>query len=81
MAAEGIRILGEYIDRLRREHDTVLETVCACAELKKDALADDEAVGVADAARNLLVNMANCDGRSVLPEVLDRKECEGFGES
>lgn len=74
--------LGEHVDQLVREHDTVIETARSCAELlKKDTLNDDEANRAAEAARNLLVHVTNCDGLSILTERLDKKEYENLGKN
>jgi hypothetical protein len=73
--------LGEYVDQLIKEHDGVINTARACAELLgKDKLTDEEAKQAADAARTLLIHVSNCDGLAILSERLDKKELEDLGE-
>ncbi len=73
--------LGEYVDQLLSEHDGVIDTAKTCATLlQKDILTDEEATEAANAARALLVHVANCDGLAILSERLDPKELEGFAE-
>ena len=73
--------LGEYVDQLLKEHDGVINTARACAELlAKDKLTDEEARQAADAARALLIHVSNCDGLAILSERLDKKELEDLGE-
>lgn len=73
--------LGEYVDQLLKEHDGVINTARACAELLgKDKLTDEEAKQAAQAARALLVHVSNCDGLAILSERLDAKELDNLGE-
>lgn len=61
--------LGEHVDQLLKEHDGVIATARACADLlKKDALNNQEATEAANAARTLLVHVSNCDGLAILSE-------------
>lgn len=72
--------LGEYVDQLISEHDGVIATARACAELlQKDALSDEEAKKAASAARALLVHVSNCDGLAILSERLSPDELKGLG--
>lgn len=78
--------LGEYVDELLTEHDGVIATAKACAQLlEKDTLTDQEAEEAARAARALLVHVSNCDGLAILCERLDPKEfdylAQGFSAS
>lgn len=69
--------LGEYVDQLLDEHDGVIETAGSCAELlKKGTLTDEEAKQAADAARELLVHVSNCDGLAILTERLQQEEVD-----
>jgi len=73
--------LGEYVDQLLKEHDGVIDTARACAELlKKDTLTDEESKQAANAARALLVHVSNCDGLSILTERLESKELDQLSE-
>ena len=73
--------LGEYVDQLFKEHDGVIDTARACAQLLiKDKLSDEEAEQAAKAARALLVHVSNCDGLAILSERLDSKELQNLGE-
>lgn len=73
--------LGEYVDQLVKEHDGVIATAQACAQLlSKDKLTDEEAKQAAAAARALLVHVSNCDGLAILSERLGRKELDNLGE-
>ncbi|OGX25409.1 MAG: hemerythrin [Omnitrophica WOR_2 bacterium RIFCSPHIGHO2_02_FULL_45_21] len=73
--------LGEYVDQLIKEHDGVIATALACAELlKKDTLSEKEAKDAASAARALLIHVSNCDGLAILSERLKRKEINNLGE-
>ena len=73
--------LGEYVDQLIKEHDGVIATAQACAQLlSKDKLTDEESRQAADAARALLVHVSNCDGLAILSERLDKKELDDLGE-
>ena len=72
--------LGEYVDQLISEHDGVIATARACAELlQKEALSDEEAKKAASAARALLVHVSNCDGLAILSERLSSDELKGLG--
>lgn len=72
--------LGEYVDQLISEHDGVIATAQACAELlQKEALSDEEAKKAANAARALLVHVSNCDGLAILSERLSPDELKGLG--
>ena len=63
--------LGEYVDQLLKEHDGVINTARACAELLgKDKLTVKEAKQAAQAATALLVHVSNCDGLAILSERL-----------
>ena len=74
-------LLGEYVDQLLKEHDGVIATARACAELlKKDSLTDGEAKQAATAARSLLIHVSNCDGLSILSERLSKKEIDNLSE-
>ena len=73
--------LGEYVDQLVKEHDGVINTARACADLlKKDTLTEDEAKQASSAARALLVHVSNCDGLAILSERLKPKELEQLAE-
>lgn len=73
--------LGEYVDQLLKEHDGVIDTARACADLlKKDSLTDDEAKEAAKAARALLVHVSNCDGLAILSERLKPEELDELTE-
>lgn len=73
--------LGEYVDQLLSEHDGVINTALACANLlKNDTLTDEEAHQAADAARKLLVHVSNCDGLAILSERLKKKEINALAE-
>ena len=73
--------LGEYVDQLLKEHDGVINTARACAELlAKDKLTDEEAKQAADAARALLIHVSNCDGLAILSERLDKKELDNLAD-
>ena len=73
--------LGEYVDQLIKEHDGVIETARACAQLlQKDKLTDEEAETAANAARALLVHVSNCDGLAILSERLKPQELKELGE-
>lgn len=73
--------LGEYVDQLVREHDGVIDTARQCLELlKKGSLTDDEAQQAAQAARTLLVHVANCDGLNILSERLSKDELDQLGK-
>lgn len=73
--------LGEYVDQLISEHDGVIATARACAELlQKDTLSDEEAKKAASAARALLVHVSNCDGLAILSERLSPDELKGLGD-
>lgn len=75
------KFLGEYVDQLITEHDGVIKTATACAELLgKDRLTEDEARKAADAARALLVHVSNCDGLAILSERLTPAELDELGE-
>lgn len=74
-------LLGEYVDQLIKEHDGVIDTARACANLLgKDTLTDKEANEAANAARVLLVHVSNCDGLAILSERLEPKEIDRMGE-
>jgi hypothetical protein len=63
--------LGEYVDQLLTEHDGVIRTARACAELlQKDELSPEERSQGARAARALLVHVSNCDGLAIISERL-----------
>ena len=73
--------LGEYVDELLKEHDGVIETALACANLlEKESLTDEEAKQAAHAARALLVHVSNCDGLAILSERLKPEELDELGE-
>ncbi len=73
--------LGEHMERFFEEHDGVIETAKACAELLgKDSLTDEEAKGAADAARKLLLHVTNCDGLAILAERLDSSEMDRLAD-
>src|SRR3989338_4619192 len=73
--------LGEYVDQLFKEHDGVIDTARACAQLLiKDKLSDEEAEQAAKAARALLVHVSNCDGLAILSERLSSEELRNLGE-
>mgnify|MGYP005837012561 CR=1 FL=1 len=75
------KFLGEYVDELLSEHDGVIATAKACAQLlEKDALTDHEADEAARAARALLVHVSNCDGLAILCERLDPKEFDHLAQ-
>ncbi|MEE9503167.1 MAG: hemerythrin domain-containing protein [Candidatus Aminicenantaceae bacterium] len=73
--------LGEYVDQLITEHDGVIETARATAELlEKDTLTDEETEQAANAARKLLIHVSNCDGLAILSERLEPEELRELGE-
>ena len=73
--------LGEYVDQLVKEHDGVIDTARACANLLgKNSLTDKEANDAANAARALLVHVSNCDGLAILSERLGKSEIDYLGE-
>lgn len=73
--------LGEYVDQLLQEHDGVISTARACAELlQKDTLTDQEAEEAANAARALLVHVSNCDGLAILSERLEEDKLAELAE-
>lgn len=73
--------LGEYVDQLVQEHDGVIDTARACAELlQKDTLTDEESEQAANAARALLIHVSNCDGLAILSERLKPEELGVLGE-
>lgn len=73
--------LGEYVDQLLKEHDGVINTASACAQLlSKDKLTDAEAKEAADAARVLLIHVSNCDGLAILSERLSQKEISNLAD-
>ena len=75
------KFLGEYVDQLIKEHDGVIATARACAELlQKDSLNEKEAQDAAGAARLLLIHVSNCDGLAILSERLSPKELEDLGD-
>jgi hypothetical protein len=72
--------LGEYVDQLLTEHDGVINTAIACAQLlEKDRLTDEEGEQAAHAARALLVHVSNCDGLAILSERLKKDELKTLG--
>ncbi len=73
--------LGEYVDDLIKEHDGVIATARAAAELlQKSELSDSEAKEAAKNARALLVHVSNCDGLGILAERLSAPELGQLGE-
>ena len=75
------KFLGEYVDQLIKEHDGVIDTARACAELlQKDSLNEKEAQEASHAARALLIHVSNCDGLAILSERLSKEELEDLGE-
>lgn len=74
------KFLGEYVDQLIKEHDGVINTARACAELlQKENLNEKESQEAANAARALLIHVSNCDGLAILSERLSKKELEDLG--
>lgn len=74
--------LGEYVDELLKEHDGVIATARACAELlKKEALTDQESKDAALAARQLLVHVSNCDALAILSERFDQKQIDALSDA
>lgn len=72
--------LGEYVDDLLKEHDGVIQTAKACADiLSKDTLTPDEAKKASNAARALLVHVSNCDGLAILSERLNPTDLATLG--
>ena len=75
------KFLGEYVDQLIKEHDGVIATASACAELlKKEVLNEKESQEASNAARALLIHVSNCDGLAILSERLSKGELEDLGE-
>ena len=75
------KFLGEYVDQLIKEHDGVIDTARACAELlQKDSLNEKEPQEASHAARALLIHVSNCDGLAILSERLSKEELEDLGE-
>lgn len=73
-------LLGEYVDQLVKEHDGVIDTARACANLlQKDALSDHEATEASNAARAILIHVSNCDGLAILSERLTPSEIDNLG--
>ncbi len=73
--------LGEYVDDLIKEHDGVIATARAAADLlQKSELSDAEANAAAKNARALLIHVSNCDGLSILAERLSAPELAQLGE-
>lgn len=73
--------LGEYVDQLIKEHDGVIATARACANLlKKNILTDKEAADASGAARTLLVHVSNCDGLAILSERLSPEKLDELGD-
>ena len=73
--------LGEYVDQLLSEHNGVINTALACAELlQKDVLTDKEAKDAAGAAKVLLIHVSNCDGLAILSERVKQKELDDLGK-
>lgn len=74
------KFLGEYVDQLVSEHDGVIATAQACADLlSKDVLTDKEAADATKAALALLVHVSNCDGLAILSERFTQKELDELG--
>ncbi len=75
------KLLGEYVDQLISEHNKVIDTAKACANLLgKDKLTDKEAEDARQAAMALLVHVSNCDGLAILSERFNKKELNNLGE-
>ena len=75
------KFLGEYVAQLIKEHDGVIATASACAELlKKEVLNEKESQEASNAARALLIHVSNCDGLAILSERLSKGELEDLGE-
>ncbi len=75
------KFLGEYVDQLIKEHDGVIDTARACAELlRKESLNEKESQDASHAARALLIHVSNCDGLAILSERLSKQELEDLGE-
>ena len=73
--------LGEYVDDLFDEHDGVIATAKACAELLgKDSLTDEEAEEAKKAAMAILIHVSNCDGLAILSERISSEELDALGE-
>ncbi|MFQ5952146.1 MAG: hemerythrin domain-containing protein [Candidatus Omnitrophota bacterium] len=73
--------LGEYVDQLISEHDGIIDTARACADLlEKDSISDEEGEQAAEAARKLLIHVSNCDGLAILAERLSPQELDELGE-
>lgn len=73
--------LGEHVDQLLKEHGGVIDTARSCAELlAKESLTDEEAAQAANAARELLIHVSNCDGLAILSERLKPEELDQLGE-
>lgn len=73
-------LLGEYVDQLYSEHDTVISTAKVCANLlSKDVLTDEEAAEAEKAAMALLVHVSNCDGLAILSERFNQEEIDDLG--
>ncbi|MDP2660891.1 MAG: hemerythrin domain-containing protein [Dehalococcoidia bacterium] len=71
--------LGEYVDSLVAEHDDAIRTaVTAVSLLSKTSLSEEEATGVAKAARSLLIHVSNCDGLNILAERLSPEQLESL---
>jgi len=71
------KFLGEYVDQLISEHDKVIETAQACAELlAKDTLSSQEAEDAQKAAMALLIHVSNCDGLAILSERFNTRELD-----
>lgn len=74
------KFLGEYVDQLLTEHNGVIATAKACADLlSKDSLTDKEVDDATKAAMVLLVHVSNCDGLAILSERFTPKELEELG--
>ncbi len=74
-------LLGEYVDQLVSEHNTVIATAKACAQLlSKDNLTDRESDDAVKAAMAILVHVSNCDGLAILSERFTKKELDDLGK-
>jgi hemerythrin len=76
------KYLGEYVDSLYKEHDSVIKTAKVCASLlAKDTLTDKESEHATNAAMQMLIHVSNCDGLAILSERFNSGEMDELAKS
>lgn len=76
------KYLGEYVDSLYKEHDSVIQTAKVCAGLlAKDTLTDKESEDATNAAMQMLIHVSNCDGLAILSERFNSGEMDDLAKS